>query len=177
MRWSSFIYATLLILTHFFLKSNIPIFELCYNASILTPKGYYLIPIIWYICESWTCFTKDVNESLFCNGHIINLAVCAFFFEKHLDAKTQAEHSEKHWIETSIQEENAWKRISSLGKLHNIIVYIMESTQRIKLLNRLSGSLMSKKDNKTCWNSWYEMLNWSLTKTKVGFLENYLLRI
>ncbi len=59
------------------------------------------------------------------NGHIIIWTLWAFLFEKYPDAKTQSEHSEKLWLEASIQKLNNWKRLGLLGKLHNIINYII----------------------------------------------------
>ncbi len=62
-----------------------------------------------------------------CNGYIINLAVCAFLLGKHPDAERQADGAIESRAGPSIQELNTWRRIGPLGKLHNIIVYIMAS--------------------------------------------------
>jgi len=52
-----------------------------------------------------------------------------------------------------------WRRRGPLGKLHNIIVWIMVTPQRIHAFKELSGGLMPRRDNGTRWNSWYEMLD------------------
>ena len=109
------------------------------------------------------------QHRLRCNGHIINLAVCAFFFGKHPDAERQADGAIESRVGPSIQELNTWRRLRPLGKLHNIIVYIMASPQQIQAFTQQSGGHMPRKDNKTRWNSWYMMLDWSLTKTRVIF--------
>ncbi len=109
------------------------------------------------------------QHRLRCNGHIINLAVCAFLFGKHPDAERKVDGAIESRAGPSIQELNTWRRLGPLGKLHNIIVYIMASPQRIQAFTQQSGRHILRRDNKTRWNSWYMMLNWSLTKTRVSF--------
>jgi hypothetical protein len=47
---------------------------------------------------------------------------------------------------------------SPLGKLHNIVVYIQRSTQRIQAFKELSGGRRLVRDNSTRWNSWFMMV-------------------
>ena len=47
----------------------------------------------------------------------------------------------------------------TLGKLHNLVVYIQRSTQRITQFRALSNSHNLTRDNSTRWNSWYKMIN------------------
>ncbi len=79
------------------------------------------------------------QHRLRCNGHIINLAICAFLFGKHQGAERQADGAIELQDGQSIQELNIWRRLGLLGKLHNIIVYIMASPQRIQAFTELSG--------------------------------------
>ena len=46
----------------------------------------------------------------------------------------------------------------------------MASSQRIQAFTQRSGGYMPRRDNKTRSNSWYMMLDWSLTKTRVTSL-------
>lgn len=46
-----------------------------------------------------------------------------------------------------------------LGKLHNIVAYICLSPQRKQRFKLLSSDLLPHRDNKTRWNSWYNMLD------------------
>ncbi len=69
------------------------------------------------------------QHRLRCNGHIINLAVCAFLFEKHPDTERKPDGAIESQAGPSIQELNTWRRLGPLGKLHNIIVYIMASIE------------------------------------------------
>lgn len=107
------------------------------------------------------------------NGHIINLAFCAFLFGKHPDAERQADGTTESRAGPSVRELATWKKLGPLGKLHNIISYIMASPQRIQVFTQRSGGHMPRRDNKTQWNLWYMILDWSLTKTRVLFFFPY----
>jgi hypothetical protein len=52
-----------------------------------------------------------------------------------------------------------WRRKGPLGKLHNIVVYIQRSPQRIAAFLKLSSGKRLVRDNKTRWNSWYAMID------------------
>lgn len=113
------------------------------------------------------------QHRLRCNGHIINLTFCAFLFGKHPDAERQADGTTESRAGSSVRELAMWRKLGPLGKLHNIISYIMASPQRIQVFTQRSGGHMPRRDNKTRWNLWYMMLNWSLTKTRVLFFFPY----
>ena len=51
-----------------------------------------------------------------------------------------------------------WRQQGPLGKLHNIVVYIQRSTQRIQAFKELSGGRRLVRDNSTRWNSWFMMI-------------------
>lgn len=109
------------------------------------------------------------QHRLRCNSHIINLAFCAFLFGKHPDAEIQADGTTESRAGPFVRELTTWRKLGSLGKLHNIISYIMASPQRIQEFTQRSGGHLPRRDNKTWWNLWYMMLDWSLTKTRVLF--------
>ena len=44
------------------------------------------------------------QHRLRCNGHIINLAVCAFLFGKHTDSKRQMDGTIESHVGSSVQE-------------------------------------------------------------------------
>lgn len=52
-----------------------------------------------------------------------------------------------------------WRQNGPLGKLHNIVVYIQRSTQRLANFRELSGGRNLARDNSTRWNSWYAMIS------------------
>ncbi|PQM43545.1 hypothetical protein VC83_09672 [Pseudogymnoascus destructans] len=55
-----------------------------------------------------------------------------------------------------------WRKKGPLGKLHNIVVYIQRSPQRIASFKLMSNNLCLLRDNSTRWNSWYSMLQRAL---------------
>jgi len=66
-----------------------------------------------------------------------------------------------------------YRKLGPQGKLHNIVVYIMRSPQRIQKFRRLSKGLMPKRDHRVRWNSWYIMLLWSIDRIK-PFLQSFI---
>ena len=109
------------------------------------------------------------QHRLRCNSHIINLAVCDFIFGKHPDAEKQVDGTLESRSGPNFQELNIWRRLGPLGKLHNIIFYIMASPQRIQVFIQWSGGHIPQGNNKSWWNSGCMMSDWSLTKTRVIF--------
>lgn len=109
------------------------------------------------------------QHHLRCNGQIINLAVSAFLFGKHPDAQVQAEDDHDPRMSPPTAELNAWRKMGPLGKLHNIIIYITASTPRTLAFLRKSGGYLPRRADKGRWNSWYTMLDWSLTNIQVRF--------
>ena len=102
------------------------------------------------------------HRRLRCNGHIINLAVQAFLLGK---TPSVIQHcSEDDGFSASTLAES--RRMGPLGKLHNIVVYIMSSPQRIQSFKKLDGGALVQRDNSTRCNLWYNILHWSLTKIK-----------
>lgn len=51
-----------------------------------------------------------------------------------------------------------WRAKGPLGKLHNLVVYIQCSPQRIACFRELSGGRNLVWDNAIQWNSWYNMI-------------------
>ena len=91
-----------------------------------------------------------------CIGHIINLAVQAFLFQNliEMDELESYDHQE----ESNRQEERMkFQRMGPLGKLHNIVVHIQGSSSRTKEFKEYAHRMIPL-DNRTRWNSWYQML-------------------
>lgn len=95
-----------------------------------------------------------------CNGHVINLAVQAFLFGQQVKDYEFLEEAEDAPSNVQLTQ---WRKLSPLGKLHNIIIWIMGSSKRIQAFKNRSGGLMPHRDNGTRWNSWFDMLNWAKT--------------
>ncbi len=88
------------------------------------------------------------QHRLRCNGHVINLAVQAFLFEKNEDRSGSEETADR---------QAEWRQRGVLGKLHNIAVHIRGSPARSQEFIGLAGRGLPL-DNETRWNSWYTML-------------------
>lgn len=56
-----------------------------------------------------------------------------------------------------------WRMKGPLGKLHNIVVHIQRSAQRMATFRTLSQGRNLSRDNATRWNSWYQMLQTATT--------------
>lgn len=55
-----------------------------------------------------------------------------------------------------------WRKKGPLGKLHNTVIYIAGSNQRLERFLLFSKGLKLLRDNDTRWNSWYRMLERAL---------------
>jgi hypothetical protein len=97
-----------------------------------------------------------VFHRLRCNGHILNLAVKAFFFGKFGDEEDEDDIDELGNSEN--EDESAMEEVlDALQKLHNIAQHIRDSTSRYQEFIDIAGRLIPL-DNITRWNSWYRML-------------------
>lgn len=106
------------------------------------------------------------QHRLRCNCHIINLSVQAFLFGPlPEDVILGGVGGDEEGPTTA--ELQRWRKMGPLGKLHNIVVYIKASPQRTQVFLTISGGRMVRQDNGTRWNSWYDMLDWTLCRIKV----------
>ena len=113
------------------------------------------------------------ERRLRCMGHVINLIVRAILFGKDVSAL----QCELEQPKNALGELQIWRRLGPIGKLHNIVKYILASPQRrrrfeevqklddIKILVEafIDGRSMAKtwlpvRDNETRWNSTYNMI-------------------
>jgi hypothetical protein len=86
-------------------------------------------------------------------GHIINLTVQAFLFD---------DNEYNISLDPTVSELDKWRSKGALGKLHNIVVFIQRSPQRIAIFIELSGGKRLERDNSTRWNSWAHMISCAL---------------
>ena len=78
------------------------------------------------------------QRRLRCNGHVINFSVQAFLFGQTVD---DYEYSENETVSPSDAQLRQWRQLGPLGKLHNIIFWIMGSPQRIQGFLKISGGV------------------------------------
>ena len=109
------------------------------------------------------------ERRLRCNGHIINLTAQSFLFPDLTEVSNDSGvnmHIEGHLIEPLSEEKSQlelaeWRKKGPLGKVHNIVVFIQRSNQRIDAFKACLENpkhLGLIRDNDTRWNSWYNML-------------------
>ena len=95
-----------------------------------------------------------------CTGHIINLAVQTFLFHSLIEMEQLESYDEQEGKgEVGDEEEKraTFRVMGPLGKLHNIVVHIRNSAGRTKEFKDLAGRMIPL-DNRTRWNSWFQML-------------------
>jgi hypothetical protein len=112
-------------------------------------------------------YYDPIEHRLRCIGHVINLSVQAFLFDRHPDIendrRARGEDGDDGPSDKELQD---YRKLGPQDKLHNIIVFFMRSPQRIQKFRRLSKNLMPKRDYRVRWNSWFIMLDWSINRIK-----------
>jgi hAT family C-terminal dimerisation region len=114
---------------------------------------------------------EPVHNRIRCQGHVINLAVKSFLFVT--DKEVLDEDTETNVYNITVREIENWRKKGPLGKLHNFVVFITASTQRLHHFLELSQNHRIPRDNTTRWNSWYMMLQacWALRDIIDEFIE------
>jgi BED zinc finger len=120
------------------------------------------------LCRSLSgCLEKEgiiwdaEKRRLRCMGHIINLAVQAFLFQDTIGMDELKSYDNQEELGETIcnqDQQQQFRLLGPLGKLHNIVVYIRKSPQRTKSFRDIAGRMVPL-DNRTRWNSWYQMLD------------------
>ena len=100
-------------------------------------------------------FYDPLPHRLRCFGHVVHLAVMEFLVGKRPPTTDP-------YRGPTDQEVEQWRRRGAMGKLHNIVVYITCTPQRLQAFTALSEGLRLRRDNGTRWNSWYKMVEWAL---------------
>lgn len=134
------------------------------------------------LSEEYGVAFDAVSSRTRCVGHIINLPLQAFLFttstnalqaamEQAQDETTditvaEALHDQLHPTTPSQtthrkrrkrNDAAGWRSIGPLGKLHNIAVFIRNSTVRHDAWDDVAGKALGI-DNVTRWNSWFKLL-------------------
>lgn len=91
-------------------------------------------------------FYDPLPDRLRCFGHVINLAVMEFLMRKR-PPMTDGYHG------PSDEEVAKWRKRGAIGKLHNIVVYITWTPQRLQTFKTLRDGFRLRRDNETRWNS------------------------
>lgn len=112
--------------------------------------------------RDFNVFYDPLPHRLHCFGHIINLAVMEFLIGK----RPRTVDSYRGPFDEEVAQ---WRKRGAIGKLHNIVVYMTWTPQRLQTFTVrlqtftiLSDGLRLRRDNDTRWNSWYKMVEWVL---------------
>ncbi len=87
------------------------------------------------------------HHQLRCQGHIINLAVKSFLFVT--DKENIEEDKEADVMKVTLKEIDEWRKKGPLGKLHNFVVWLAQSTQRLHHFLDFSYNHCIPRDNTT----------------------------
>jgi hypothetical protein len=107
-----------------------------------------------------------------CQGHILNLSVHSFLFvtdSENLEDDTLGACEIKEQLKLIDQ----WRKHGPLGMLHNFIVYLQASPQRMQRFLKLSKGHRLARDNKTRWNSWAKALKIALSHPLYDAIKAY----
>ncbi|KAF6520694.1 hypothetical protein HZS61_014957 [Fusarium oxysporum f. sp. conglutinans] len=128
-----------------------------------------------------------VSSRTRCAGHIINLSLQAFLFATSEDAlqaaieqaqdeandvtvsdalhdRIQSNTCQKsHGRRNKRNDTAGWRSIGPMGKLHNIAVFIRNSTVRNDAWDDIAGKALGI-DNITRWNSWFKLLDAAISQ-------------
>jgi hypothetical protein len=111
-----------------------------------------------------------------CYGHIINLAVQAFFFASEISIdiidNSLSDETETETEASNNEDKIRWRSKGPLGKLHNIAVHIRASPTRSFEFRQLAGRGLPL-DNDTRWNSWYMVLVVAQKDTVAAAIDTY----
>ena len=113
------------------------------------------------------------HHRLRCHGHIINLSVNSFLYVTD-DENIEDNYDTPSNLKESLFEIEQWRKFGPIGKLHNIIVDIQSSPQRMQEFMILSKNQRPARDNKTRWNSMAKMLKKALASPVHEAIKSYI---
>jgi len=125
-----------------------------------------LVYIAKYLKEIGITNFDPIGSRVRCFGHILNLCVKAFLWGEDINAfERNILLSEPGTIPDEISELPNWRKRGPLGKLHNILLFITRTPQRIvcfedkvRLHNPHETVFIPKLGNVTHWSSDYKSL-------------------
>ncbi|KAH7464982.1 hypothetical protein FOMA001_g17010 [Fusarium oxysporum f. sp. matthiolae] len=109
-----------------------------------------------------------VSSRTRCAGHIINLSLQAFLLQlaRTLCRPQLNRRKMRRMIHGRRNKRNdtaGWRSIGPMGKLHNIAVFIRNSTVRNDAWDDIAGKALGI-DNITRWNSWFKLLDAAISQ-------------
>jgi hypothetical protein len=99
------------------------------------------------LLHEYNIIYDPVTQRLRCQGHIINLSVNSFIYVTNEENLEEDEEPGK--LKQTLKEIDQWRKFGPIGKLHNIVVDIQSSAQRMQEFMALSKQNRPARDNKT----------------------------
>lgn len=136
-----------------------------------------------YLAEQHHVDWNVSQNRIRCQGHILNLVVQAYLFNSDEEEKEMASY-DKDELSNEQQSEKEEKerrsriraQMGAMGKLHNLVIHIRASAGRTREFVASAGRRIPL-DNRTRWNSWYNMLKVSqeqaIKEALVSYVEKY----
>ncbi len=136
-----------------------------------------------YLAEEHRIDWNVSQNRIRCQGHILNLVVQAYLFngdeeEEEMASYDKDELSNEHQDEKEAKERRNRIRaqMGAMGKLHNLVIHIRASAGRMREFIANAGRRIPL-DNRTRWNSWYNMLKvaqeQAIKEALVSYVEKY----
>jgi len=86
------------------------------------------------------------------------------------------EDEEPGKLKQTLKEIDQWRKFGPIGKLHNIVVDIQSSAQRMQEFMALSKQNRPARDNKTRWNSMARIIKTAITSPVYEAINSYVKR-
>jgi hypothetical protein len=116
----------------------------------------------------------STTQRLRCQGHIINLSINSFIYVT--DKENLEQDDEPSKLKQTLKEIEDWRMFGPIGKLHNIVVDIQSSPQKMQEFMALSKQNRPARDNKTCWNSMARMIKKAIMSPIHEAINSYVKR-
>jgi hypothetical protein len=90
---------------------------------------------------------NPTSHRLHCQGHIINLSVNSFLYVIDSD-NLEDDEEQPPQLRQTLKDIKQWRKYRPIGKLHNIVVDIQSSAQKMQEFLNLSQKVRPSRDNK-----------------------------
>ena len=91
---------------------------------------------------------NSMKQRLRCINHIINLTSQTYFFDKHFNVEYRIVVNIREIRKLNVELQK-YKKLNSQKKIHNIIIYIFRTSQRVQRFTNISKNVMFKRNQFT----------------------------
>jgi len=130
--------------------------------------------ILTELLHEYSIIYDPIAHRIRYQGYIINLSVNSFIYVT--DKENLEEEEEPGKLKQTLKEIDQWRKFGPIGKLHNIVVDIQSSAQKMQEFMVLSKQNRPARDNKTRWNSMARMIKKAITSPVYEAIKLYVER-